>query len=330
MIAQEETKCYVGREVILVAAPNPALDTLYSVGSLVPGAIHRPTGVVERAGGKGLNVARVASTLGAPVTAVALLAGHTGRRIAGMLHAEGVPFDAVQAPGETRGTFAVLDEASGNLTEFYDRGSASIAQAWSAYCRRLLDGRAAGAWLALSGSLPPGVEAAESARLVRAARALGMLVAVDQDGEPLEAALSARPSLVKVNEREAAGITGAGPEQSAALLSERADGATVIVTLGDRGALLLHRRELWHGDLDVRGRHTTGCGDAFLAGVLAVRVSGRGGWVEALAGGLGAAAANAEQPGAGTIDPARARALAARALERIRRRPLGAAALSRR
>ena len=53
-----------------------------------------------------------------------------------------------------------------------------------------------------------------------------------------------------------------------------------------------------------------GSGDALLAGLLVALESGDP-WPTALALALGAAAANAETPGAGHLDPARARELAA-------------------
>jgi len=50
-----------------------------------------------------------------------------------------------------------------------------------------------------------------------------------------------------------------------------------------------------------------GSGDAFLAGLLVALERGDP-WPSAIALALGAAAANAESPGAGHLDPARARA----------------------
>jgi fructose-1-phosphate kinase PfkB-like protein len=55
-----------------------------------------------------------------------------------------------------------------------------------------------------------------------------------------------------------------------------------------------------------------GSGDAFLAG-LVVALHGGAGWQDAFRLALGAGAANAEQPGAGRLDKARAEQLAAQA-----------------
>ena len=66
----------------------------------------------------------------------------------------------------------------------------------------------------------------------------------------------------------------------------------------------------WRGRPPALGRYPVGSGDACLAGMVWGRADG-GDWAEALALGLGAAAANAEQPGAGRLDAERARELAA-------------------
>ena len=61
-----------------------------------------------------------------------------------------------------------------------------------------------------------------------------------------------------------------------------------------------------------RGRYPVGSGDAFLAGLVVALERGDP-WPDALRLALGAAAANAELPGAGALDAARADVLAARA-----------------
>jgi 1-phosphofructokinase/tagatose 6-phosphate kinase len=66
----------------------------------------------------------------------------------------------------------------------------------------------------------------------------------------------------------------------------------------------------WEGRLYVRGRYPVGSGDSFLAG-LAVALERRQPWPDAIALALGAAAANAEVPGPGRLDPSRAELLAA-------------------
>jgi 1-phosphofructokinase family hexose kinase len=310
--------------MIVCAAPNPSIDKLFIVDGVSVGAIHRPDRLIARAGGKGLNVARAAHTLGADVVAVALLAGHAGRWIAEELVEAGVKTQTVWAEGETRSSLSVA--AHGQMTEFYERGTAVGPVAWDAFVASVRAvARDDATWLSISGSMPPHIAPEEAALLVQAGREVGALVAVDQHDDTLEAALAAGPDLVKINRHEATDLTGhADPTRAAAALRARAiaggapaETALAVVTLGEDGALmLLPDGSTVHGDLDVRAPYPTGSGDSFLAGLLSANDAGAP-WPDALAVALGAACANAEAQGAGTFDADRARALAERARGRV-------------
>ncbi|HEY6758913.1 MAG TPA: PfkB family carbohydrate kinase [Baekduia sp.] len=312
--------------MIVCAAPNPSIDKLFIAGDVTVGAIHRPDRLIARAGGKGLNVARAAHTLGADVIAVALLAGHAGRWIAEELVEQGVKTETVWAEGETRSSLSVA--AGGLMTEFYERGVAPGPVAWETFIaavRATVRTEGGASWLSISGSMPPHISADDGHLLVDAGHEAGARVAVDQHDATLEAALSGGPDLVKINQHEAADLTGhADPQDAARALRQRAiDGgadpqhALAVVTLGAEGALmLLPDGSTVHGDLDVRAPYPTGSGDAFLAGLLSAEDAGQP-WPDALAVALGAACANAEAEGAGAFDAGRARALAERARGRV-------------
>ena len=77
--------------MIVCVAANPSIDRLFEVDRVELGTIHRPDAFVMVPGGKGLNVARAAASLGADVLAVGILAGHAGRWLEEALAAEGVP-----------------------------------------------------------------------------------------------------------------------------------------------------------------------------------------------------------------------------------------------
>ncbi|MET3287571.1 UNVERIFIED_CONTAM: fructose-1-phosphate kinase PfkB-like protein [Brevibacillus sp. OAP136] len=55
--------------MIVTVTLNAAIDKTYVLSSFTTGALHRPQQVLSLAGGKGINVARVARTLGIEVTA---------------------------------------------------------------------------------------------------------------------------------------------------------------------------------------------------------------------------------------------------------------------
>jgi fructose-1-phosphate kinase PfkB-like protein len=91
-------------------------------------------------------------------------------------------------------------------------------------------------------------------------------------------------------------------EDAAAIVTRGADGAVVSTPDGS-----VVRARLYE-----RGPFPVGSGDAFLGGLVTALERGDG-WREALALALGAAAANAEVPGAGRLHAGRARELAGRA-----------------
>jgi fructose-1-phosphate kinase PfkB-like protein len=175
-------------------------------------------------------------------------------------------------------------------------------------------------WLTISGSMPRGLPEDGYRDLVAEARAAGMRVALDAEGEALRLALEAGPEIVKVNVAEVMGLIGSVGDRDDALaasakLRELAGGAghAGIVTRGADGVTAAAPDGAgYEGVLFERGRYPVGSGDAFLAG-LVVGVERDEPWPAALRLALGAAAANAELPGAGTLDASKVDDLASRA-----------------
>jgi fructose-1-phosphate kinase PfkB-like protein len=176
-------------------------------------------------------------------------------------------------------------------------------------------------WLTISGYLPVGAPDDGYARLVRLAGAAGVSVALDARDEALAVGLAAGPDIVKVNTEEAGALLGVAvdsrDEARAAAVELRRmageDGRAGLVTRGAEGVVVVGPDgSAWEGRLHVRGPYPVGSGDAFLGGLVAGLERDLS-WPEALALALGAATANAELPGAGRLDGARAEVLAKQA-----------------
>jgi 1-phosphofructokinase family hexose kinase len=307
--------------VILSLAGNPSIDKLFEVDRLSPGEIHRPQEFIQLPGGKGIHVAQVAAALGEAAMVTGLLAGHTGRWIAESLAAQGIQGDFAWGGGETRSSLSVADRETGGLTEFYENGTNIDGDEWRAVREVVLERLPQAAWLALAGSMPPGAPVDGYAQLIGDGQAAGVQVAVDTRGAALAGVVDARPDLIKINVHEAAELLDRQladeAEVTAAMreLRDRAggDGHAVAITLGADGALLVDPEGgAWRGRLAVTGRYPVGCGDTFLGGLLVGLVRGDG-WDGALAIALGAAAANAEIPGAARFETIRAQELTAQA-----------------
>ena len=296
-------------------APNPSIDRLYELDRLRIGAINRPLGETLVAGGKGLNVARAAASLGADVTAIALLAGHAGRWIADALANEGIRTRLAWCDGETRSCIAIHDGGDDALTELNEAGPTVDVSAWEGLVgtlrAELMEGAARAVGLVtVSGSLPPGAPDDGVAQLVAVASAAGVPIAVDCSGEPLRRALSERPTIVKLNLAEAAATLadpGSGDVTAVALARELTarTGGTTVITLGLDGAVAAapDGHVVRISPPAIRGRYPVGSGDAFMAGVATAMLRGAP-FEEALRLGAAAAAANAQRQGAGRLDPA--------------------------
>ncbi|WP_460370917.1 PfkB family carbohydrate kinase, partial [Actinocorallia lasiicapitis] len=73
--------------MILTVTLNPALDVTYAVPFWAAHTTNRVVEVRERAGGKGVNVARVLRALGQDVLALGLCGGPAGGLLRDELHA---------------------------------------------------------------------------------------------------------------------------------------------------------------------------------------------------------------------------------------------------
>jgi 1-phosphofructokinase family hexose kinase len=306
--------------VILCVAANPSIDKLFEVDRVVPGAIHRPDGFVQVPGGKGLNVARAAHSLGAEVFATGILGGHAGRWLAQALAAEGVAGSFAWVEGETRASLSVAERETGGLTEFYERGEDVGESGWDRL-EEVVRGAVAGrSWMTMSGNLPPGAPTEGYARLISIAHDAGVRTALDARERALVEGMDAGPDLVKLNTEEAGWLLGEelrsleDARAAAAAIRERLGGAgTGIVTCGADGAMVAGPDgTIVHGRLYAKGPYPVGSGDAFLGG-LVTALDRAAPWFDAIALALGAATANAEMPGAGRLDPVLAAELAARA-----------------
>ncbi|MFE9887817.1 1-phosphofructokinase family hexose kinase [Streptomyces scopuliridis] len=295
--------------MIVTVTLNAALDITYRTPALVPHTTHRVSDVVERPGGKGLNVARVLSALGHETVVTGFAGGRTGDVLRELLGGSGPggsrsrPVDAlVPISGSTRRTLAVVDETSGDTTQLNEPGPTVSSAEWSAFLgayERLLTGADA---VALCGSLPPGIHVGAYAELIRRARAAGVPALLDTSGEPLRRGVAARPDLVKPNADELARLTGSREPLRAARDARRRGAHAVIASLGPDGILAATPDGVWQATppAPVKG-NPTGAGDSAVAGLLSGLVEHLP-WPARLARAVALATATVLAPAAGEFD----------------------------
>ncbi|MEW9546803.1 1-phosphofructokinase family hexose kinase [Nonomuraea sp. NPDC050783] len=285
--------------MILTVTLNMALDVTYEVPAVDWDGVNRVGAVHRRAGGKGVNVARVLAALGQEVLVTGLAGGPTGRAIEDDLRAAELPAAVFAIGGDSRTTLAVCEGGETPRTALFNEPGPEVTAAeLAAFTRHYtaLAGRADA--VVISGSLPRGVPADLYATLAGLAPAP---VIVDADGEPLRHAPKGRPAVVKPNAEELARAVPGTPGEGAEALRAQGAGA-VVVSLGADGVLAVTGEGTFRARMPytVRG-NPTGAGDALVAGLALGLVEGAP-WPERLrrAAALGAAAVAA--PVAGAFD----------------------------
>ena len=265
-----------GPPLLLCIVPNPSVDKTAEVEVLRLGRPNDAVAFSVVPGGKGLNVARVAMTIGMRVASVVLLRGHAGRWLDEELTRIRMPHQASWAGGETRTCTSILDRTSQRLTEFYEAGGPVGDAAWvdfassvTAELRRVPRGTLVG----ICGSFPVDVDPTAARRLASLVVESGMQLIVDTSGPHLEAVLEAKPFLVKVNAAEAASVSGYDVEtqsdaQAAVHVFLDRGAQRAVVTRGQEGAVGSDSIGDWSvGSVPGGGPYSVGSGDAFLAGL---------------------------------------------------------------
>jgi tagatose 6-phosphate kinase len=116
--------------VILTVTLNLAVDVTYRVGRARLGEHNRVELVGRRAGGKGVNVARVLSGLGRDVVVTGLLGGVTGELARAELGEAGLVEETIAIAGESRVTIVVVED-DGRVTGFSELGPEVSAGEWA-------------------------------------------------------------------------------------------------------------------------------------------------------------------------------------------------------
>lgn len=287
--------------MLLTVTSNPTIDRTLHVSEMTVGAVHRADDVHLAAGGKGLNISRVARTLGHEVLATGPLAGRAGQIVADLALAEGLAADWYWlSQGETR-TCLLINHNSGDATVINEQGPTVSDEDWAGFAAHVAALAQRAAAVTFAGSVPIGVNPYALGELACSLVSANRAVYVDTSGAALAALLVQPQGLcIKVNQAELATAlrldltkqpTDRLVEAGQMLLNQGA--ALVVVTLGRDGAIAIAPSGVWQAkppSIDVIS--TVGSGDSLLAGLAIARLEEKA-VAESLAFGVACGSANA-------------------------------------
>ncbi len=297
---------------IITVTPNPAIDMTYTVQGITEGASHRVPTPLSRAGGKGINVARVTHQLGYPVLAIAPTGGAAGQTLAAELWTSGVPHALVGVAAETRRSIALVDAVAGETSIFNEEGQALLPDDWRSLRIAVVEAVSGNrnlpaSVLVGSGSLPPGAPADFYPELVRLAHDAGIPAIIDTSGPGIIAAAKAGADILKPNHHELAEATGESSLEAAALSLIAMGARTVLVSAGADGMLAFDHAApggYWSARLpEALSGNPTGAGDAGVAAAAVALAEGVTEPREILRRATAWSAAAVLMPAAGEISP---------------------------
>ncbi|MDV6012128.1 hexose kinase [Haloechinothrix sp. LS1_15] len=287
--------------MIVTVTANTALDVTYRVTELTLHTSHRVRSVHARAGGKGINVARVLHALDHRVLALATVGGATGGAVRRDLGAAGFATALTTVGGETRRTVTVVDR---DATVFNEPGPTVTGAEWAALLRSYQDHLAAASAVVLSGSLPPGAPRDGYADLAARAAAAEVPAVLDAGGAALWHGCAGGPAIVAPNAAELAEATGCADPLTGARVLLRRGARAVVITRGEAGIAAVTGDGIWSACPPERVTgNPTGAGDAVTAALAEAVVAGRP-WPERVARAVALSAAAVGTPSAGEIDTA--------------------------
>jgi 6-phosphofructokinase 2 len=279
---------------------NPALDLTYRIPEIKFDDTVRANTVYRAAGGKGINVSRVAARLAHPTVAMGFIGGRSGDEIEELLRQEGVRtwFTRQQTPTRTN---AILQDDTGSQIRVSGPGAHVTPEEVESLRSSIFDLKTPN-FIVLSGSLLRGMPGDFYVQLIAQATLQGIKTAADADGDTLRDMVKAGAYIIKPNKYELERLAEVRIANDHDVLNA-AQGAleqgvrVVLASLGPDGAILATSEGAWKATPPkVKVDSAVGSGDSMLAGALVSRAQGAS-WPEVLRWSVACGTATATTPG---------------------------------
>lgn len=258
--------------MILSITLNPAIDKVYAVDDFEKGGVFRPKAMTHTAGGKGLNVARVASIMGEKVTCSGLIGGLNGQFINNEVIRQGMQSEFLSVEGDTRICINIMDQKAGVSTEILEPGPLVTEDECIRFLDKFRELAEKADVITASGSLPKGVPDDYYRRLIKIAKELNKKILLDTSGSSLSEGADEGPYMIKPNEDELESITGykckTMDDYKAAILKLNDMGIQMpVITMGREGCIVMIDGKVLNFHVPpVTVVNTVGSGDSFISG----------------------------------------------------------------
>lgn len=256
--------------MITTVTLNAAIDKAYTIKELKKGTVSRVLRCRNTPGGKGLNVARVIRALGEDVLATGFIGGYSGAYVKDMLDKQQIANDFFHTASESRVCINVLED-NGTSTEFLEPGEGVSPEEISAFMQKFEKIVEKSEVIAISGSVPQGMDSDIYAKLILMTKAKGKKVILDTSGDLLKEGIKGCPTMIKPNKDEIEALLGVSVRNRKDLIdnAKKLQGSgieQVVVSMGSEGALVVTEDEILQGKPPkITPVNTVGAGDSMVA-----------------------------------------------------------------
>jgi fructose-1-phosphate kinase PfkB-like protein len=309
----------------LTVCLNPTIQKTLRFSSIIPGAVNR-TGIHRLdVSGKGINVTRVLTQLGKKALHLTQLGGVMRPLFLSLCEQDGLSVEWVESGSEIRFCYTVLNDDIGAVTELVEESDAVCAGTEQRLLEKfdsLLGASPDLKCLIISGTKAAGFSEPQPSPkgegsppdtvipyMTRKAKERGLRVILDVKGKDLIESLQYEPDVIKPNllefvETFAPDLVGDNDQitendaareriKSTILDTAQKYNCRVILTNGSRKTLAADRDKFFEAEFEVvKAVNSTGCGDAFTAGLAAALEDGAS-FFEAIGEGARCGARNA-------------------------------------
>lgn len=258
--------------MILTVTLNAAIDKRYVVEGIQTGEVNRVKECAYVPGGKGLNVSKPLAVSGADVVATGFVGGHAGRYIEDALAPFHIKSDFYHVEAESRSCINIWDEVNQKQTEFLEPGFTLTEADFEGFVEKFSGLVKQAEVVAMSGSVPKGLDGTSYQRLVKLVKEAGKKVILDTSGKLLEMGIEAKPTMIKPNIDEIRMLTGKECDDLGEMLEAakevRQKGVEIVaVSLGGDGSFVVCEEGIFRAEVPrIETVNTVGCGDSMIAG----------------------------------------------------------------
>ena len=257
---------------IVTVTLNPAFDIDCASASFEVGRENFIRAHIRDVGGKGVNVARALTENGMACTALLLLGRENGAQFEAGLKREALDYRAVYTDGAIRENIT-LHPSNAPETRICFDGFAAEASSLARF-EELIGEALDDTLVCLSGSLPSGMDVRAVKDLLLRLRAKGARIILDSRSFSEEDILELRPFLIKPNPAELSALCGRALTAEREMVDcargwQRAGIANVLVSMGERGAILVCGEGIFRAyPPKIDALSSVGAGDSMIAGFL--------------------------------------------------------------